>query len=226
MYIERPKTDRKLVRLGFLKEVVIKQAEEKGFGTKLEEVNVPEKILCIASELCEANLPVKKQRERLVNNFNYLTRDDPYGTGEKDHFSWLAMMVVPNSPDLYMIQSPERANYEEEWGDVLQRILHLGGIFSITFPESYTMLKGNIPTVSEIEDRTAEFLDMVIQSHTHYRHKQIELFKSDLIWLAEYCCAVALEDGFDIEKAVLEKIENNKSRIWDPTKLNETLRVT
>jgi len=34
--------------------LVMKQAEEKGFGTKLEEINVAEKIVLIHSEISEA----------------------------------------------------------------------------------------------------------------------------------------------------------------------------
>jgi len=37
-----------------LTELILKQAEEKGFGTKPEEVNVPEKIALIHSEISEA----------------------------------------------------------------------------------------------------------------------------------------------------------------------------
>ncbi|MCK4553749.1 hypothetical protein KAU19_02205 [Candidatus Parcubacteria bacterium] len=37
-----------------LTEIILKQAEEKGFGTKLEEINTLEKIALIHSEISEA----------------------------------------------------------------------------------------------------------------------------------------------------------------------------
>jgi NTP pyrophosphatase (non-canonical NTP hydrolase) len=37
-----------------LTEIIMKQAKEKGFGTKPEEINVPEKIALIHSEISEA----------------------------------------------------------------------------------------------------------------------------------------------------------------------------
>ena len=43
-----------MVSLKGLAELVLKQAKEKGFGTKPEEINVPEKIALIHSEISEA----------------------------------------------------------------------------------------------------------------------------------------------------------------------------
>jgi NTP pyrophosphatase (non-canonical NTP hydrolase) len=40
--------------VGELQEIIMKQAEEKGFGTKFDEVNVAEKIALIHSEISEA----------------------------------------------------------------------------------------------------------------------------------------------------------------------------
>lgn len=41
--------------------IVMKQAEEKGFGTKTDEVNVPEKIALIHSEISEAYESYRKK---------------------------------------------------------------------------------------------------------------------------------------------------------------------
>ena len=214
------KPDRKSVRFEFLKEIVMKQAIERGFGTRPNEVNVPEKILLIGSEVWEASLSVEKQKDRLTDINRQLVGREGY------EFSWLAMTVSPSRTDCYTINSPERSNYKEEWGDALQRTLHLGGIFDVAFPAGYTSFRESLSPIYEIENRTAQFYGRILQAHDNYRHKRIDKFKSDLIWLAEYCGAVASDDGFDIEKTVLDKIETNKQRIWDTTKLNETLRKT
>ncbi len=72
-----------------LQQLILKQAEEKGFGMKPEEVNVGEKIALIHSEVSEA--------------FEAYRKDNLDG---KDGFN-------------------------EELGDVVQRVLHLCGIFGI-----------------------------------------------------------------------------------------------
>jgi len=42
------------MNLDNIKELILKQAKEKGFGTKLNEINVTEKILLLHSEISEA----------------------------------------------------------------------------------------------------------------------------------------------------------------------------
>lgn len=44
----------KSLTLSELKELVMAQAKEKGFGVRLEDINVPEKIALIHSEISEA----------------------------------------------------------------------------------------------------------------------------------------------------------------------------
>lgn len=72
-----------------LTDLVLKQAKEKGFGTKPEEINVGEKIALIHSEVSEAHQAYRKKNLDGVHGF------------------------------------------KEELGDVIQRILHLCGIFDI-----------------------------------------------------------------------------------------------
>ena len=72
-----------------LTDLVMKQAKEKGFGTKPKEINVAEKITLIHSEVSEA---YEAYRHKNIDG--------------KDGF-------------------------KEELGDVVQRILHLAGIFDI-----------------------------------------------------------------------------------------------
>ena len=97
-----------------LTQLLMKQAENKGFGTKPEEIDVPEKIALIHSEISEA-----------YEAYRHKNFTDEHG-------------------------------FYEELGDAIQRILHLCGIFQI-----------------------------------------------------------------DIEKYILQKVENNHDRNWDWDKTNE-----
>ncbi len=72
-----------------LQDVIMKQAEEKGFGTQPEDINVGEKIALIHSEVSEA---YEAYRHKNIEG--------------KDGF-------------------------KEELSDVVQRVLHLCGIFDI-----------------------------------------------------------------------------------------------
>lgn len=72
-----------------LRDLIMQQAEDKGFGTKPEDINVAEKIALIHSEISEA---FEAYRHKNIDG--------------KDGF-------------------------KEELGDVVQRILHLCGIFDI-----------------------------------------------------------------------------------------------
>ena len=72
-----------------LTKIIMQQADEKGFGTKPDEINVVEKIALIHSEVSEA---YEAYRHKNIDG--------------KDGF-------------------------KEELGDILQRVLHLCGIFEI-----------------------------------------------------------------------------------------------
>ncbi|MBM2820718.1 MAG: hypothetical protein HW405_478 [Candidatus Berkelbacteria bacterium] len=72
-----------------LTQLVLLQAEEKGFGTKPDEINVSEKIALIHSEVSEA---YEAYRHKKING---------------------------------------RDGFKDELGDVIQRVLHLCGIFDI-----------------------------------------------------------------------------------------------
>jgi len=72
-----------------LTELVMEQAKEKGFGTKVEEINVAEKMALIHSEVSEA---FDAYRNKKIDG--------------KDGF-------------------------KQELGDIVQRVLHLCGIFDI-----------------------------------------------------------------------------------------------
>ena len=70
-------------------DIIMQQAEEKGFGTKPADINVPEKIALIHSEVSEA---FEAYRHKNIDG--------------KDGF-------------------------KEELGDIIQRVLHLCGVFKI-----------------------------------------------------------------------------------------------
>lgn len=72
-----------------LKDLIMKQAEDKGFGTKADEINVAEKFALIHTEVSEAYSAYRHKNYRGKNGF------------------------------------------KEELGDVIQRVLHLCGIFKI-----------------------------------------------------------------------------------------------
>ena len=70
-------------------QLVMQQAETKGFGTKPADINVAEKIALIHSEVSEA-----------FEAYRHKNMDGKDG-------------------------------FEEELGDIIQRVLHLGGVFGI-----------------------------------------------------------------------------------------------
>lgn len=77
------------INLADLTQMMMELAEDKGFGTKPEDINVAEKMLLIQSEVNEA-----------YDAYRQKNMTDKHG-------------------------------FEEELGDVIQRVLHLCGIFQI-----------------------------------------------------------------------------------------------
>jgi len=124
----------------------------------------------------------------------------------------------------------ERINYEEEWGDLLQRTLHLGGAYGITFPElddAPLVAEDMVVPAFRHAERIAFVDNLVKTAYRSYRKmkKQPALreeFGLCLQKLAHYCLLVARMDVFDIERAVYNKVAANKDREWDPSAYNET----
>lgn len=77
-----------------IQNLIIKQAEEKGFGTKPEDIDIAEKMLLLHSEISEA---YEAYRHKNIKG--------------KDGF-------------------------EEELGDVMQRLLHLCAVFNVDIEEA------------------------------------------------------------------------------------------
>lgn len=124
----------------------------------------------------------------------------------------------------------ERINYEEEWGDLLQRTLHLGGAYGITFPDlddAPLVAEDRVVPAFRHAERIAFVDNLVKTAYRSYRKmkKQPALkeeFGLCLQKLAHYCLLVARMDAFDIERAVYHKVAANKDREWDPSAYNET----
>jgi len=161
-----------------LKKLVMKQAEEKGFGTKPDDIIVSEKIVLIHSEISEA------YEAYLANNLE-----------GKDGFY-------------------------EELGDVLQRTLHLGGIYAIDFSQNSDFDSAYLSSVS-LDGKIARLHKITSDAWESYRHKKIDAFKDKLIDLAYSLNQVSLENNFSLEDAVLKKLYYNKNRDWNKERINE-----
>lgn len=160
-----------------LKILVLKQAEEKGFGIRPEDVIVSEKIALIHTEISESYQAYLKKQ-----------------------------MTGPDG-------------FYEELGDVLQRVLHLGGIFGIDF----SIKEKIVYDKKSIESHLLDLHNLTSQVYEDYRRKNDNKFKKGLIKLA-YSLEVLSENfDFSLKQIVLSKIERNKKRLWDKKKYNEKL---
>ena len=202
-----------------LQKKIMQQATEKGWGTQLHKVNVLEKILLIGSEAFESGLSHTKHKKILDAEWEFWR--SPLHHPEEP--SWSSMFYNPGFQSRYHDKSKLRESYQEEWADALQRILHLGGIFKKEFPEPYTYSFKQIPDLRDEARRREVFHKKIYQATNFYRHKEIPKFLETLVWLSQYCYAIAEKDNFDIERTSLDKIRTNQQRIWSKSDFNETL---
>jgi NTP pyrophosphatase (non-canonical NTP hydrolase) len=159
--------------LEILKNHVILQAKEKGFGIKPSEIMVSEKIALIHSEISEAY-------------------------------------------DAYLKKNIEgKDGFNEEMGDVLQRILHLGGIFEIEFKE----IEVNFTYVS-IDEMISKLHLEISEIWESYRHNRDEKFKEKINECANILFNISIDEKFSIEEEITKKIQFNKERKWNK-KMNE-----
>jgi hypothetical protein len=207
------------MQLEGLKELVMKQAAEKGFGTCPEDISVAEKLILAADEVREAGVDIKELKLIRQESRDFWC-DRWEETGD---FPWGLLLVGKGF--LYWKDHTQAgkkvSNYETEWGDLLQRILHLGGVYNIVFPDAEFC--GPVYTRADCE-RTERAYGLVLAAYDHYRHKKMKSFADSLITIAHYCVGVAEKDGFDIYDVVLNKIHANYERVWDPAKLNELVK--
>ncbi|MFC1774763.1 hypothetical protein ACFLZN_00420 [Nanoarchaeota archaeon] len=197
--------------LNDLKSKIMSLAREKGWGASPDEINVHEKIAFIASELAEASEEYAKAADVYLIFRRQLV--------EAGYIYWASNVMMCESQFQPVGEKTERfvIAYRKEWGDVLQRTLHLGGIFGVDFPECMddVMIDGY-----RRSKRDSEFIRVLFRAHAHYRHNRLTEFRLGLVEVAHYCMAVSIQDSFDIAQLVLEKIEENRNRSWDG--LNET----
>jgi len=221
-----------------LKQLVMQQAEEKGFGTRPDQIIVSEKLILICDEALEAEEAIAKA----------------IAISEKKSELYLSMRQGPGvDPDKVRKHTPEQMllrytsnhasdlmeSYFHNWGDALQRILHLGGAFNVTFHEPVSRPVGKhdnpFPGYSmtcessqKYSLQTKGLIDICILAYRDYHNmkkvpERETRFKEGLIAAAHYCLNISDIEGFDIEAAVLEKIQTNKSREWRPSDYNEKL---
>ncbi len=157
-----------------LKTLVLKQAEEKGFGIKPEEIIISEKIALIHTEISESYQAYLKKQ-----------------------------MTGPDG-------------FYEEIGDVLQRVLHLGGVFNVDFSKKIDM-----DSKKNIETALLDLHNLTSQIYESHRRKDDAEFKKGIIKLAYTLEVLSKNFNFSLKEIILVKIERNKTRLWDKKKYNE-----
>jgi hypothetical protein len=212
-----------MVCLNSLKDAVMEQAREKGFGTSLDEISVPEKLMLMSTEIME----IAEERRRISQSLDadfYFWQSPPHHPEEP---SWACLLTHPDYSSRFKLGV--NSHYREEWGDAMQRILHLGGCFGIEFPEAdLAHFSFDRFASAESPERFLDFYEMVAGAYQNYRKmpgspERRRLFERALIDLAHYCVYSSLSDGFSIEEAVLEKIEKNRQRTWRREDYNEKM---
>lgn len=156
---------------------VMEQAEAKGFGIKLEDVEVSEKMVNIHSEISDA--------------YNAFLEENMSG---KDGFY-------------------------ERIGDALQRVIHLAGIFKIQlFTENYNDNEScQISldrTVAKLHKKTSDLWE----AYRYDKKNEVELLIREL---AYSLIKVSECYGFSLEEEIINKLKNNKKRIWPKEEMNE-----
>ncbi|EKD53393.1 MAG: hypothetical protein ACD_61C00053G0013 [uncultured bacterium] len=160
-------------------ELVLKQAEDKGWGHTKEMLNVAEKMMLINTEVTEFHD---------------------------------AMNLETDSP---------KDTINAESADILMRTLHLGLVWGVDFDEDISFeSKYRGKKIDEVTDSDYLYLHSLISvGYDQYRHKDFEGFKKSLYIIAKEIQSLTKEIGKDIESACLEKININRSRVWDKNEL-------
>ncbi|MCX6791286.1 MAG: hypothetical protein NTV62_03825 [Candidatus Gribaldobacteria bacterium] len=111
----------------------------------------------------------------------------------------------------------------EELGDILQRVLHLGGIFNLDFS---TELELGLKVASDLsfDVQISQVHLLVSKTYEAYRQKKEQEFDSSLINLAYVILRLADNFDFSLAEVIAKKIETNQKREWNSNKLNEHLR--
>ena len=205
-----------------LKDAVMELAEEKKWGTTPDQVNVPEKLLLIGSELYEA-YEVHLEQKRIIDHDRevYLEHD-----AKQSRMSWNLLFYNGSRPyndppgDL---TRPLLEKYRTEWADVLLRVLHVGGMYGVTFQDPTDLVSITFPSREHEDKRFANFSMLFSATANHYRRKRMAKFEAGLVEMAHFCLAVAETDRFDIMQLACKKIQENWGRDWKSQNLNEKL---
>ena len=112
----------------------------------------------------------------------------------------------------------KEGGFYEELGDVLQRTLHLGGIFGVEFSSPADL--SEISSAS-IQGKIAKLHQITSSAWEYYRYNNMEGFRGALTMLAALIVQLSHDYGFSLEKVVEQKIERNKSRDWKKRGLKE-----
>ena len=108
-----------------------------------------------------------------------------------------------------------------EYADVLMRTLHLGTAWGVDF-------NLEIDFESKIKSKKGKFeiLDLlylhnlVTAGYENFRHKNIDEFLKCLNIIAREIVILSELEGVDIVEGFMNKININKDRVWDRSKLN------
>lgn len=135
------------------------------------------------------------------------------------------MLICTEIDELYEAVKKNRRNskdsMEAESADILGRTLHLGLAWKIDFDTI-------VPFRAHFRNRKSALIDadyvylysLVSKGYDYYRHKNISMFKRYLYKIAHEMILLANSMNIDIEAAVLDKVNINKSRIWNKKRLN------
>jgi len=115
-----------------------------------------------------------------------------------------------------------RNGFYEELGDVLQRTLHLGGIYGANFGDlvEYSL---DLFKRASAEEKLLRLHKVTSVAYEHYRHKRLDNLKNTLAYLAHAIILISEQYGFDINDIVAKKMKLNLDRDWRGRDLNETL---
>lgn len=114
---------------------------------------------------------------------------------------------------------------ESETADILGRTLHLGMAWDVDFdsePNYKSKFKNLESKTTVSESDFLYFHSLVSKAYDNYRHKRITVYKRFLFRIAHEVVRLTKLMNIDVEAAALAKMEINKSRSWDKSRLNGT----
>ncbi len=121
---------------------------------------------------------------------------------------------------MYKNPSNPKDTVYSETADILGRTLHLGLVWNINFDKKKQINYHFSNKIQKPNDADYLYLhSLVSKGYDYYRHRKFALFKKYLYKIAYEMLLLAQSMDIDVEKAVLDKIEINKKRVWNKNKL-------